>query len=180
MKKLGLVLAIAACGRESAGTTVPPRFGLAVSDTAGAWCAEFKNDSTRAPIEAGQQVTIVFSDSSSTRTLEARVRAPRSTECWAAFPQPRWIDYTAYDLDLVRPAPPGGQTPTVGLIAAGAGLGSLQARRCTADEGEHFTVWEPDRGGAQPRRVWHEYYDWGAFTDPTCRQGEKGVDSTRE
>ena len=164
-------------GRESAGTTSPPRFGLAVSDTAGAWCAEFKNDSTTAPIEAGGQVTIVFPESSSKRSFGARVRAPRSTECWAAFPQPRWIDYTAYDLELAEPMPAGAQTPTVGLVTTGPGLGSLQARRCTADEGEHFTVWETGPARGQPRRVWHEYYDWGAFTDPTCKQGENGVDS---
>ena len=171
MKKVLLVLALAACaGRESVRTPSNPRFGLAVSDTAGAWCAEFMTDSTRAAIRPGDQVTIVF-PGPPTATLGARVRSQRSTECWAAFAQPRWIDYTAYDLELDRPLPPGAQVPTVGLIAQGQ-LDGLETRRCTADQGEHFTVWTV--GPGQLRRVWHEYYDWGGFTDPTCGPGEKG------
>ena len=171
MKKVLFVLALAACGgRESSTTPSNPRFGLAVSDTTGAWCAEFKNDSTRPAIQPGDQVMIVF-PGPPTATLAARVRAPRSTECWAAFPQPRWIDYTAYDLELERPRSAGAQVPTVGLIARGQ-LDGLETRRCTADEGEHFTVWTAGEG--QSRRIWHEYYDWGAFTDPTCGPGENG------
>ena len=82
--------------------------------------------------------------------------------------------------------------PSVALIVtghqrwvrdAGAGVrGDLdgdgraeEARRCTADEGEHFTVWglRPD---GTPERRGHEYYDWGGFTDPTCRpEGESAM-----
>jgi hypothetical protein len=47
-----------------------------------------------------------------------------------------------------------------------------EVRRCTADEGEHFTVWSGST------RRWHEYYDWGGFTDPTCRPGENGLDDS--
>lgn len=135
-----------------------------MSDTAGAWCVEFKNDSTRPSIPYGEQVTIVFPDSAAPLTLQASVRERRGAECWAAFPQPRWFDYTAYDLQLERPLPDGAHVPTVGLIVDR--LDGLEVKRCAADEGEHFTVWD---GG---RRVWHEYYDWGAFTDPTCRPEE--------
>lgn len=46
-----------------------------------------------------------------------------------------------------------------------------EARRCTADEGEYLTLWSR-RGNGVPVRRWLEYYDWGAFTDPTCRPEE--------
>jgi hypothetical protein len=28
--------------------------------------------------------------------------------------------------------------------------------------------------GSAPVRRWHEYYDWGGLTDPTCQPGEDG------
>jgi hypothetical protein len=98
-------------------------------------------------------------------TVDARVRAPRSTECWAAFPQPRWFDYTAYDLELDRPLFEGAQLPTVGLVARGQ-LDGVETRRCTADEGEHFTVWTAGQGNRGASGM--SNYDWGGFTDPTC------------
>jgi hypothetical protein len=47
------------------------------------------------------------------------------------------------------------------------------ARRCAADEGEHFTIWSVRPQGPSERRA-HEYFDWGANVDPTCRPGEDG------
>jgi hypothetical protein len=47
-------------------------------------------------------------------------------------------------------------------------------RRCAADEGEHFTVWTV-RSADKRERIWHEYYDWGAIVDRTCRAGEDGL-----
>lgn len=54
-----------------------------------------------------------------------------------------------------------------------------EARRCLKGEGEHLTIWSPGPGGARVRR-WHEYFDWGAFVDPTCQPGEdsEGASST--
>jgi hypothetical protein len=49
-----------------------------------------------------------------------------------------------------------------------------EAHRCAADEGEHFTVWSVHPDGRRERR-WHEYFDWGAFTDPTCAPGDDGL-----
>ena len=190
-----LLLAAACQRRESATPSAPPRFGLAVSDTLGAWCAEFTSDSGVAPIEPGGQVTIIFPGPGTLTAVDARVRGSRSTECWAAFAQPRWFGYTAYDLGLTGKLADAGQLPTVALLMTGTanwtrGPDGLvradldgdgvpeEARRCTADEGEHFTIWAVQPGRA--RRLWHEYYDWGAFTDPTCRRGENGLDSAGE
>ena len=53
-----------------------------------------------------------------------------------------------------------------------------EARRCTADEGEHFTLWSQASNGRWVRRI-HEYYDWGGQTEPTCRPGEAGEEVSR-
>jgi hypothetical protein len=182
------------CGSQTGGVRQSlPRVGMAVADTLRAWCAEFRADSAASPLEPGQGVTIVFPGDAPIASLPARLGAPRPGECWAAFPQPRWIDYTAYHVDLLDSTPAGAQLPIVALIvtsaqswqrdSAGAvadldGDGSPeQVRRCTADEGEHFTLWSREADGRWTRR-WHEYYDWGGFTDPTCRLGEDGRDTT--
>lgn len=166
-----------------------PRIGLAVSDSMRAWCAEFVSDST-ARLEPGDRATIVFAGAAPIAAVAARIGPARARECPAAFPQPRWIDYVAYDIALTEPLPPGMETPPVALIVAGTaawtrgadgvpradldGDGRLEeVRRCTADEGEHFTLWSRQADGRAIRR-WHEYYDWGGFTDPTCRAGENG------
>lgn len=184
-----LLLPLAGCRDSGSAATAFPRIGLAVSDTARAWCAEFVSDSTHPAIEPGRTVTIVVG-TAAVPTLGARVRAPRVHQCPAEFAQPRWIDYAAYDLELADSPPRDVQLPIVALVvASGApwtrGADSLfradldgdgvpeELRRCTADEGEHFTVWSRGSGGARVRR-WHEYYDWGAFTDPTCAPGEDG------
>ena len=188
MRAALLALALVAGCRPHAEAL--PRIGLAVSDSARAWCAEFVVDSTAQRLEPGQPVTIVFSEAAPLVALAGRLGEPHSGECPAAFPQPRWFDYTAYRVDMVNPALADTLVPGVALIIAGDaswargvdgvpradldGDGQLEeARRCTADEGEHFTIWSTARDGHAVRR-WHEYFDWGAFTDPTCRSGEDG------
>lgn len=183
-----VVILLLGCGRPEAKATQSPlpRIGLAVSDSVRAWCAEFIKDSTAPRLEPGQRVTIVFAGPASIASLPARLGEPRQGECPAAFPQPRWIDYVAHRVELLHAAARDGD-PIVAMIVAhdaswarGAdgvpradldGDGTVEEmRRCTADEGEHFTVW------SGPVRRWHEYYDWGGFTDPTCRAGEDGQD----
>lgn len=181
---------VVGCGRSEtkASPSEFPRFGLAVSDSVRAWCAEFLSDSTAPPLEPGQGMTIVFAGPASVASLPARLGQPHAGECPAAFPQPRWNDYVAYRVELVS-AREAEDDPIVALIVAGSaawargadgrpradldGDGNVEeVRRCTADEGEHFTVW------SGPNRRWHEYYDWGGFTDPTCRTGENGRDDS--
>ena len=171
--------------------TSPPVFGIAVSDTAGAWCAMFPTDSAR-PIAAGRVLSIVFGDS--TAPLSAVVVVRRTKECHAEFGQSRWYDYTGYDLalrtvvDTTRPLPIVGMAVASnarwsrgvdGVVRADLnGDGRLEEiRRCSADEGHHFTVW---RIGADRRRerIGHEYYDWGGLVERTCGPGEDGIDST--
>jgi len=200
----GWATAVAACllaGLDPAATAVAaqarasgqlPRVGLAVRDTAGGWCAEFVGDSTAAPLVTGSPVTIVFPEAAATRSIDARLEDLPGGECWTAFPQPRWIDYVAYRLSAdEREMAPSGDVPAVGLIVAGEvawrrdSIGQLRAdldgdgvfemaRRCAADEGEHFTLWSVHPDGRRVRR-WHEYFDWGGFTDPTCGPGEDGT-----
>jgi len=171
-----------------------PRIGLAVSDSARQWCAEFVADSTAPALEPGQRATIVFAGPGPVTALAVRVGTRREGECPAAFPQPRWIDYVAYRVALLDSVLPATDLPPVALIVAGDavwargadgvaradldGDGEPEAvRRCTADEGEHLTLWSMGRDGVWIRR-WHEYYDWGGLTDPTCRPGEDGRDAS--
>ncbi len=168
-----------------------PRIGIAVSDSTGAWCSEFAADSASSPLKNGQSVTIVFAGPARVGALPARLGQPRQSECPAAFPQPRWIAYQAFSVDLSDSVPLlGTAIPTAALIVAsdaawvsgpdgrpradldGDGVPE-EARRCTADEGEHFTIWSIESDGRATRR-WHEYYDWGGFTDVTCEPGEDG------
>jgi hypothetical protein len=167
-----------------------PRIGVAVSDSAREWCAEFVADSGVPALEPGQRATIVFAGPAPVTALPVRVGNRQENECPAAFPQPRWIDYTAYRVALLDSVSPETDLPPVALIVAGDaawargadgvpradldGDGDLEAaRRCTADEGEHVTLWSMGRDSVAIRR-WHEYYDWGGLTDPTCRPGEDG------
>ena len=165
-----------------------PRIGLAVSDSARQWCAEFVADSAVPAVEPGQRATIVFAGPGPVTALAVRVGNRQESECPAAFPQPRWIDYVAYRVALLDSVLPETDLPPVALIVAGDaawargadsvpradldGDGEPEAvRRCTADEGEHLTLWSMGRDGVSTRR-WHEYYDWGGLTDPTCKPGE--------
>ena len=170
---------------------VLPRTGLAVADSNRVWCAEFVADSSASDLVPGLPVTIVFVNTATVPARRARVRGPRPGECPAAFPQPRWFDYVAYDLELPDTLPADtAEASGVGLVVAseapwirsadgvvradldGDGIPE-EARRCTADEGEHFTLWSPRPAGGRVRR-WHEYFDWGGLTEATCKPGEDG------
>jgi hypothetical protein len=167
-----------------------PLTGIAVSDSLRAWCAEFVADSDAPAPKPGRRVAIVFAGPATVPALRARLGQPRLGECPAAFPQPRWTDYAAYSLELLDSVPDSTSLPSVALVVATEAAWSRgadgvvradvdgdgrpeEARRCTADEGEHLTLWSPRPGGGRVRR-WHEYYDWGGFTDPTCKPGEDG------
>lgn len=177
LTRLCLLTALAAACGAAREPQPFPRIGLAVSDTTGAWCAEFRNDSTGVRLRPGDAVTIVLRGS-----VRARIAQPRAAQCYAAFAQPRWFDYAAYDLSLIDSVPPGAYP--VALVVSGesqwtVGPDSMPRAdldadghpeallRCAADEGEYFTVWSEHAGGKRTRR-WLEYYDWGAFTDPNC------------
>lgn len=187
-----LVGAVLSCGAKAPPPVAGelPRIGLAVRDTSGAWCAEFRADSGLRGLTPGEQATVVFGGPGARLAVPAVIGAVQPSPCGTAFAQPRWIDYAAYQLSVPAATEPDTLTPMVALIVAGAppwaaGPGGLpradldgdaipeEVRRCAADEGEHFTVWSVGSNGAAVRR-WHEYFDWGAFTDPTCRTGENG------
>lgn len=176
----------------TAGAATFPRVGIAVRDTALAWCAAFPSDSSAPAIVAGQKVAIVFGKPTGLPALRARIVAAREAPCHAEFAQPRWFDYTAYDLALDDAPAAGAEVDNVALAVASVAAWSRgpdgtsradldgdgtpeEARRCAADEGEHFTIWSIARDGARLRRA-HEYYDWGALVDPTCKPGENGLD----
>jgi hypothetical protein len=160
-------------------------------DSLRAWCVEFVADSAAPAPRPGRLVAIVFPGPATVSALRAMLGRSRPGECPAEFPQPRWIDYVAYDLQLTDSVPPDATNlPSVALVVASEATWSRGAdgvvradvdgdgrpeevRRCTADEGEHLTLWSPRPGGGRVRR-WHEYHDWGGFTDPTCKPGEDG------
>jgi hypothetical protein len=167
-----------------------PRTGLAVRDSAGDWCAEFVRDSLAPALQGGRRVALVFAGPAAVPYLRARVAGAHPGQCPAEFPQPRWVDYDAYRLELVERPVTTGEIPGVALVVAsevawvrgadgvvradldGDGV-SEEARSCLADEGQHLTLWSPGPGGTRARR-WHEYFDWGAFTKGTCAAGEDG------
>ncbi len=184
----GWALALATSMAPGAAIGSLPPIGLAVAVGDRAWCAEFRIDSASA-LARGTAVTLVFAQPATVPAWAARVRGPHDGECPAAFPQLRWHDYTAYALELERPVPES-EMPVVALVVASAApwargrdgivRGDLdgdgapeEVRRCTADEGEHFTVWSARAGVGLVRR-WHEYFDWGGLTEPTCGPGEDG------
>jgi hypothetical protein len=171
-----------------------------VVDEAGAWCAAFPRDSAGDPastpdgrIATGTPVTIVLAGATEPWALGATVRTRRRASCPAAFPQPRWDAYAAYDVALVDTLrPQEADVPTVALVVAGDRLRvtrgpqgwmrldvdgdgvSEELRRCAADEGEHFTLWSRDSASAPWRRQAHEYFDWGVLVERRCRAGEDG------
>jgi hypothetical protein len=168
-----------------------PPIGLAVPGDDG-WCAAIVADTTRPALQPGALATIVLSSGAPMASVPARIGARRAAECPAAFPQPRWTDYHAYVL-----VPTGADSGALATVAAALLVvhdapwtrgadGRVRAdidgdgrpeelRRCTADEGEHLTLWSARADGGRVRR-WHEYFDWGAFTEPTCGPGEDGGD----
>lgn len=202
---LGSVLA-AACpaashpAEEAVATPQFPSVGLAVRDSTFAWCAAFPTDSAASArpsgLAIGEPVAVVFADIANASPLRANIARRRSTPCPAAFPQPRWESYTAYDLALVEPShrQASSGTPDIALAVASTAQwvrgsdGHLRAdldgdgdpeevRQCAADEGQHFTVWSHSVRSGEWRRVAHEYYDWGVEVEPNCRPGEDGRDS---
>jgi hypothetical protein len=161
--------------------------GIAVRDTTGDWCVTFRR-TVRQP-RNGDVVTLSFANDGKAPSLPATVAEVRSTQCHAAFAQPRWDDYLAYNVRLSDPSVDNGESfigfAVLGSIRwapgqNGAMLADLdgdghpeQLRRCAADEGEHFTVWRS--GSAAPATLlWHEYFDWGALVDRTCAPGDDG------
>jgi hypothetical protein len=178
-------LILSSCVRAGA-TDAKAVVGIALTDTTGAWCAEFPSDSA-VNVSEGETATIIFAVSDGTVARKVRIGAARSAQCGTAFPQPRWESYSSFDLAALDSA----VTSAVGLIVIGevgvaraAGIAradidgdgiSETIRRCAADEGEHFTVWS----GNPRKRRWHEYFDWGAVVDRTCRDGEDGRDDPR-
>ena len=167
-----------------------PRVGVAVRDSAGDWCAEFIIDSAATPLRVGDHAAIVFPGGAGIASLDARVMGPHVGQCHAEFAQPRWNDYASYRVELTSKPAGGAEMADVALIVAGAAKWTRdadgvaradldsdgvreEARRCLADEGEHFTIWSPGADNTRVRR-WHEYYDWGALTDANCKPGEAG------
>ena len=167
------------------GTRPLPPIGLSVADELRNWCAAFVKTPDMPSFETGRRVTLVFAEG--TVTLNTTIAGAQEERCPAAFPQPRWIDYQAYRLTLDDAA---AVTATVALAVvsdaqwtrAPNGRPHADLERdgtpeelitCAADEGEHFTVWSVEPSGGARRR-WHEYYDWGALVDPTCKPGEDG------
>lgn len=183
MRLLLCAVILAACTRSETPVTRPV-VGIAIVDTAGTWCAEFPAGAA-SQIREGTNATIIFAGDSGTVSRPVRIGTARSAQCAAAFPQPRWDSYSAFDLVPLDSV----VSSSIGLILSrelnvtrtgGATDADIDGdgvpetiRRCAADEGEHFTVWS----GNPPRRLWHEYFDWGAIVDPTCRAGENGRDS---
>ena len=189
----GFLLLAASCqsGPADAVRTPPvprsfPAVGLAVSEGPGLWCAEFVQAAATI-LQPGQPVQLVTAGAA-TASVPARLGNQISRQCAASFPQPRWDGYVAYRLE--RTSPDAQETPPVMLAIVsdvlwvpgpdGAVTADLdgdgnpeEVRRCTADEGEHLTIWTRRSDGSRARR-WHEYFDWGGFTDPTCRPGEDG------
>jgi hypothetical protein len=166
-----------------------PVFGIAVRDSAGAWCAEFPRGSDS--LAAGTRVALLLANASPDTALEGRLARPHGGSCETAFPQPRWSDYIAFDLADVAPATR--DLPMVAFAAMGGGVwtpgptGRLRIDidrdgipeelvKCAADEGEHFTLWSVSRDAPRVRRA-HEYFDWGAIVDRTCLPGEDGTGS---
>jgi len=183
---LPLLVIAPTLGAQSA---LPP-IGIAVSDSARAWCAAFRADASVGALAPGTPVTIVIHDTAFVPSMSALIRAQRGEQCPAAFPQPRWFDYVAYDLELIDAAAGEDLYAPVALVVAGSAAWARAAdglahadldddgrpeelRRCLAGEGEHLTVWSRPRDAAAIR-LWHEYYDWGAEVDPSCAPGEDG------
>jgi hypothetical protein len=165
-----------------------PLVGIAVRDTASAWCAAFPPDSANRQPAVGDSLAIVFASADAPASLDARIAAPRSAQCHAEFAQPRWHGYTFYDLAVTQPVEgvnvssvalavvsPARWTSRDGRVMADLdGNGAPEeARRCAAHEGEHFTIWSALPGEAPVRRA-HEYYDWGAEVEATCNAGDDG------
>jgi hypothetical protein len=173
-----------------------PPIGIAVEEANGAWCVEFPSD-TQPSLAPGTPVAIVFPDRGESMVWTSRLTRTSRGQCQTAFPQTRWHGYSAYHVELLSSSASSvASHKTVGLAVAselswkrspqgtlyadldGNGLPE-EARRCAADEGEHFTIWSL-RPDGEWERTGHEYFDWGAITDRTCGPGEDGTDPLPE
>lgn len=167
-----------------------PLVGIAVRDTAMRWCVALPPGP--APLRQGEPVALVFATRETSTTWLARLGPARARRCHTEFGQPRWEDYRFHDLTVhdtsAGPAQPWGIALAVlsdaqwGQLGDGRVIADLdgdgnqeEARKCSADEGHHFTIWSFAADGT-PRRRAHEYFDWGALVERTCRAGEDGTD----
>jgi hypothetical protein len=193
MRLLALVVTmeIAVLPHLPAAVDSLPPVGLAWRDAEGAWCATV----AEGPLAPGATVTLVFpAPDAPVVARSARIIRRRAEPCPSEFPQLSLEGLPAYDLATAGPDPEG--VPSVALAVAGAAVWRRdpdaaartdldgdgrpeQAKVCAADEGEHFTLWTIEPGGA-PRLRWHGYYDWGANVDPTCKPGEDGQERAGE
>lgn len=181
---LAALYVLAAAVPATPGPDSLPPVGIATRDTAGGWCAAIAADG----LAPGASVTLVFAAATAPVVARAgRITRRRPGPCPAEFAQGSLEGLPAYD---VAADPDEEGVPWVALLVAsdapwsrgprGEARSDLdadglpeEARVCTADEGEHFTLWSLDPAGGARRR-WHGYYDWGALVDPTCRPGEDG------
>lgn len=150
------------------------------------WCMALP-DTAAARVAAGDSITIVFPGDPDTPARAGILSARRAAHCHTEFPQPRWESYVSWDVSVLRPASSPASGPMVGLAIAsparwswsddGRLLADLdgdgvreEARRCLEGEGEHLTLW----AGLEPARIRiaHEYFDWGAFVEPSCGPAE--------
>jgi hypothetical protein len=164
-----------------------PAVGVAVPDSGTIWCVAFPPASPA--YGPGARVTLVLADAREVPAWRAAVVRRRTVACPTAFGQPRWADYVTYDLALVDSFRPDDQRIPLATLAVASdarwvrgadgraradldGDGRAEeARVCSADEGQHFTIWSVDATGRRYRRA-HEYFDWGALVEPTCAPEE--------
>ena len=168
-----------------------PLVGVAVRDTAMRWCVALPPDS--APLQEGGPVALVFATRETSTTWLARLGPARERRCHTEFAQPRWEGYRFHDLTVrdtsAGPAQPWGIAMAVlsaaewGQLGDGRVIADLdgdgaheEALLCSADEGHHFTIWSVGTDGTRVRRA-HEYFDWGAGVERTCKPGEDGRDN---
>jgi hypothetical protein len=185
------LLALYLDGRAQVPDVRLPPIGVAVEEMDGRWCAEFPGAVARR-VTPGATVAVVFPDGAEGLVWTTRIGAALRRQCQTAFPQPRWEGYAAYRLELFSQSASTAVAArkTLGLSVLSSaewrrtnggalradldGDGSPEeARRCAADEGEHFTLWTRRADGSAERRA-HEYFDWGALTEQTCGPGEDG------
>lgn len=161
-----------------------PPLGVAISLGNGAWCAAFPSSTHPQP---GTRGTVLAPGDAGFTAIPVQLGEARQAPCPAAFPQLRWEGYASYD---VRPLQSIASQAPVALIVISEAIwnrdadGVLRAdldgdglleepRRCLAGEGEHLTIWSTGPRGFRVRRH-HEYFDWGAEVEPTCKPGEDG------
>jgi len=183
-----LALSVIWASTPAAQTERPfPPTGVATEHREDQWCLEVSSAfGTLAP---GSPLALVFSDPVEAVVWTATLGERLAGQCETAFPQPRWVDYSAYALVLSEDAQRRTVRTTVGFAVIGEftwrrgptgqlradldGDGTLEeARRCAAGEGEHFTLWSLRPGGSERRA--HEYFDWGAIVEATCTPGDDG------